>query len=219
MVSEDIADEDFDSLFAIQYKAFSNQPVLTACYPGGLDDPARSKNVARFIKVLGWKDSSVAAAKVTDDETGEICAFATMRFYDENPFSGGKDSNVHFPQVDEGIRSAVEWTFNTKNDRRRGFEALQVPGSYCYLQALATDPARQREGAATLLVKWAVRICDEKGSRTMVEASKDAAKYGLYSKQGFRTVDTCDYVDELKFPGFEGMYVVTAVREARQVKL
>ena len=130
-VSEDIADEDYDSLFAIQYKAFSNEPVIKACYPGGLEDEARSKNVARFIKALGWKESSVAAAKVVDVETGDICAFATMRLYDENPFFGAKDSDFRFPEVDEALRSAVEWFFNTKNDRRRKFEALQVPGSYC----------------------------------------------------------------------------------------
>lgn len=131
IVSEDIADEDFDSLFAIQYKAFSNQPALKACSPGGLDNPGRSENVARFIDVLGWKESNVVAAKVVDDETGEICAFATMRVCDGNPFAGAKDSDIHCPQVDEGMRSAVEWTLNTKNDRRRCFEALQLPGSYC----------------------------------------------------------------------------------------
>ncbi|KAF6218267.1 hypothetical protein HO133_006229 [Letharia lupina] len=179
IVSEDIADEDFDSLFAIQYKAFSNQPALKACSPEGLDNPGRSENVARFINVLGWKESNVVAAKVVDDETGEICAFATMRVCDGNPFAGAKDSDIHCPQVDEGMRSAVEWTLNTKNDR-----------------------------CATLLVKWAARIIDEKGSRAMVEASKDATQYGLYSKQGFRIVDTYDYIDEQKFPGFEGMYVV-----------
>lgn len=131
IVSEDISDDDFGPLFAIQYKAFSNQPALKACYPGGLDDTARHENVARFIKVLGWREPNVAAAKVVDDETGEICAFATMRVCDENPFSGAKDSNTCLPQVDQGIRSAVEWVFNAKNDRRRGFEALQMPGSYC----------------------------------------------------------------------------------------
>ena len=131
IVSEDIAAEDFGSLFAIQYKAFSNQPAIRALYPGGLDDHARSINVTRFIKALGWKESNVAAAKVVDGETGEICAFATMRVYDENPFSDAEDSDVRLPQVDETIRSAVEWVFNAKNDRRRGFEALRVPGSYC----------------------------------------------------------------------------------------
>ena len=49
----------------------------------------------------------------------------------------------------------------------------------------------------------------------MVEASKDAANYGLYSKQGFRTIDTCDYVDQQRFPGFEGIYIVTMARDAR----
>ena len=130
-VSEDIADEDYDSLFAIQYKAFSNQPAIKACYPGGLEARARSKNVARFIRALGWKESSVAAAKVVNDETGDICAFATMRVYDENPFSGAKDSDIRLPEADEALRSAVEWFFNTKNDRRRKFEDLHVAGSYC----------------------------------------------------------------------------------------
>ena len=51
-VSEDIADEDYDSPFVIQYKAFSNEPVIKACNPGGLEAHARSKNVARFIRQL-----------------------------------------------------------------------------------------------------------------------------------------------------------------------
>lgn len=131
IVSEEIAEVDFDSLLAIQYKAFSDQPALRACYPGGLSQPARSENVARFITLLGWRESNVAAAKVVDDETGEICAFATMRVYDESPFSGVRDSDIHLPHVDEEFRPAVEWTFNTKNNRRKSFAALQVPGSYC----------------------------------------------------------------------------------------
>ena len=131
MVSEDIADEDFGPLFAIQYKAFSSQPAIRVFNPGGLDDNARSINVARFIKALGLKESNVAAAKVVDGATGQICAFATMRVYDGNPFSDAEDIDVRLPQVDGTIRSAVEWVFNAKNDRRRGFGALQVPGSYC----------------------------------------------------------------------------------------
>ena len=50
----------------------------------------------------------------------------------------------------------------------------------------------------------------------MVEASRDATKWGLYSKQGFRAVDTYNYVDKTKFPDFEGMYVVTMVRDAQK---
>lgn len=131
IVSEDIADEDFGLLFAIQFKASSNQPAMIAFYPRGLVEPARSENVTRIIKGLGWKEPDLAAAKVVDEETGEICAFATMRIYNEHPFSGARDSNICLPRVDEGIRSAVDWTFNTRNNRRRSFEALQAQGSYC----------------------------------------------------------------------------------------
>ena len=131
IVREDITDEDFDSLFRIQHLAFSNQPAIQAFYPGGLAEATRSENVARFIEILGWRDTNTAAAKVIDDETKEICAFAIMRIYDDNPFCEAKDSDIRFPQIDGELRSAVEWTFNFKNDRRRGFEALQVPGPYC----------------------------------------------------------------------------------------
>lgn len=131
IVSEDITDEDFDSLFRIQDLAFSNQPAIKALYPGGLAEATRSENVARFIKILRWRDTNTVAAKVIDNGTKEICAFATMRIYDDNPFCNAEDSAIRFPQIDGKLRSAVEWTFNTKNDRRRGFEALQVPGSYC----------------------------------------------------------------------------------------
>lgn len=66
-------------------------------------------------------------------------------------------------------------------------------------------------------MNWAVGISDGKGSRIVVEASKDATDYGLYSKQGFWVVDTYDYVDEQNIPGFDGMYVVTLVRDASAI--
>lgn len=86
--------------------------------------------------------------------------------------------------------------------------------TYADLQALATDPARQREGAATLLVKWAVGVIDEKGCRAMVESSGIAAKCGLYEKHGFRAIDRHNYVDKKAFPGMEGTYIETMVRDA-----
>ena len=49
----------------------------------------------------------------------------------------------------------------------------------------------------------------------MVEASKVAAMYGLYSKHGCRTIDTHDYIDEGKFRGLERMYMATMIRDAQ----
>ena len=87
---------------------------------------------------------------------------------------------------------------------------------YADLQALGTDPARQREGAATILLEWAVDVIDKRGSIAMVEASSFAVKYGLYEKYGFRTIDAYEYVDKKKFPDMEGMYIETMVRDARE---
>ena len=53
------------------------------------------------------------------------------------------------------------------------------------IEILATDPARQREGAATILVKWATDKFDAKGCRAMLEASKVATQYRMYEKHGF----------------------------------
>ena len=135
IVSEQIEESDYDPLFAIQYTAFVDEPVLLALYPGGLDPSVRAQNIAIFKTGLGFGDPNVAAAKAVDAQTGEICAFATMRMYDQNPFFPAKDSDVHLPWVAEDEKAYVEWIFNAKSDRRRNFEELQKPGSYgCMFQ-------------------------------------------------------------------------------------
>ena len=131
VLSEDVVDEDFDSLFAIQWKAFAKQPTIKAFFPGGLAESTRSANVARFVKVLGLNGPNAATAKVIDEDSGEICAFATLRLYDKNPFVDGKETDIDFPPGDEKIKLAVQWAYRFKASRRRGLEALQVPGSYC----------------------------------------------------------------------------------------
>ncbi|KAL8659036.1 MAG: hypothetical protein Q9202_007310 [Teloschistes flavicans] len=211
VLSEQIHDTDFEHLFAIQYNAFWKDPVIRAFYPGGLSDSARWDNVEIFIRTLGWRAHNVATAKVVDVQTGEICAFATMRMFDENPFTFAQPPHFEFPHIDEALRPAVEWVLNSKDTRRRTFEALHAPGSYC---CLGTDPAHQRRGAATLLVEWAIKTSEHRGSTIMVEASRDAVDYGLYTKRGFQTIDTHHYFDPAVCPaGFDGMHVTTLLRK------
>lgn len=80
------------------------------------------------------------------------------------------------------------------------------------LVALGTHPKRQREGAASLLMQWALDIVDSKGMIAMLEAGKTAVNYGLYEKRGFRTVDRYTYVDKEKFPHAEAVYLETMIR-------
>ncbi|MCJ1381933.1 hypothetical protein MMC17_005045 [Xylographa soralifera] len=213
-LSENIEEEDYDSLFEINYKAFHAEPILLALFPGGLEPSTCAVNVACFRTFVGGMEPHVAKAKVIDED-GRICAFATMQVHDENPFFGAevKESAVHLPHIQENQkRLFLEWFIETKNIRRKQIIGLQVAGSYgrefrtllwgheaqpaAELRTLFTDPARQGEGAATLLLKWAVGIMDSKGLRGMLEASRVAVEYGLYEKHGFRPIDVHTYVNE-----------------------
>lgn len=78
--------------------------------------------------------------------------------------------------------------------------------------ALGTHPTRQREGAATILLRWATDLADRKGMKTILEAGAAAASYGLYGKHGFRTIDRYTYVDEERFPYGAAVYLETMVR-------
>lgn len=104
---------------------------------------------------------------------------------------------------------------------------LQEPGAYACeysescairilihtgLVALGTHPTRQREGAATLLLQWALDLAESKGMITILEAGKTAVSYGLYKKRGFRSVDKYTYVDKEKFPHAEAVYLETMIR-------
>ena len=130
-ISEKRAEEDFDPLFVIQYKAFFAEFALREVYRSGLEPCARSQNVTRFKAALVWVKPNVKVAKVVDGDTGQICAFATMPVYDGNPFPSSEESDIHFPQVEEKARAFLEWIRNTKNNRRRRFKGLQITGYYC----------------------------------------------------------------------------------------
>ena len=128
IVSEDIGEQDYDRLFVINYEAFSEEPILLALFPGGLDPSVRAQNVASFKAGLGFADVNVKAAKVIDDQSSQIVAFATMRLFGSNPFYPAEDSHVQFPFAEEA--EWVEWFFNYKTDRRREIEKLTRPGAY-----------------------------------------------------------------------------------------
>ena len=129
-ISETVTEQDHDRLFVINYTAFSDEPALLALFPGGLDPSTRPQNVAGFKSRLRFGDLHLVAAKATDEQTGQIVAFSTMWMSDENPFYPAKDNDVHLPFAEPDKREWVEWLFNTRNDRRRTIEALQVPGPY-----------------------------------------------------------------------------------------
>ena len=72
IVSENIEEKDFDPLFVIDYKAFSDAPALLALFPGGLDPSVRAQNVAGFKAGLRFGEAGTVAAKVVDEKTAKL---------------------------------------------------------------------------------------------------------------------------------------------------
>ena len=129
-LSETVTEEDYDALYVINHQAFSAGDLLMGLFPGGLDPSTRAENVQRFASMRGFGSPTVKAAKVVDDQTDEICAFASMRVFEGPPFASNEKSNISYPHVSEDLRPFLEWFVNSKNDRRREMEGLQVPGPY-----------------------------------------------------------------------------------------
>ena len=130
VLSEQIEEVEYDSLFVIYYTAFSEVAILLAMFPGGLAPSHRAENLVRFKSHLGLEELNTVAAKVIDDRTGDICAFATMRMYDKNPFFPGENSEICLPWMGEDKRAYIEWVLNSRKKRRKDIKELQVPGSY-----------------------------------------------------------------------------------------
>ena len=130
VVSETIEEKDCDSLFEIDYKAFSYKPVILALFPGGLDPSARAQNLAALKSEIELTNPQVQVAKAVDVHSGQICAYCVLQIADENPYIPANPSIICFPHVDEDKRPFVEWVFNAKSNRRREMKELQAPGSY-----------------------------------------------------------------------------------------
>ncbi len=55
---------------------------------------------------------------------------------------------------------------------------------------MAADPAKQRLGAGSALVRWGVELADREGLPAYLEASPKG--YPVYRKQGFEPIDVQD---------------------------
>ena len=129
-LSENVTEDDYDALYVINHRAFEAGDIVMGLFPGGLDPSMRAENVQRFVSMRGWGSPTVKAAKVVDDQTGEICAFASLRLFDGPPFTSTEKSDVRYPHIGDDLRPFLEWVANSKNDRRREMKELQVPGPY-----------------------------------------------------------------------------------------
>jgi ribosomal protein S18 acetylase RimI-like enzyme len=115
-------------------------------------------------------------------------AFENNIVYSEENFHG---SSLWHPPGVEFDNSALEPTFEyIPSDRIdvvvKFFEEFEKyhPEDVWYLAFIAVDPAQQRKGIGSFLLKEALQMIDERGDRAYLEASNEQNK-ALYERHGF----------------------------------
>ena len=125
-------------------------------------------------------------------------AFENNIVYSEENFYG---SSLWHPPGVEFDNSALEPTFEyIPSDRIdvviRFFEEFEKyhPEDAWYLAFIAVDPAQQRKGIGSFLLKEALKMIDEKGGRAYLEASNEQNK-ALYERHGFVEIGRVQFED------------------------
>ena len=125
-------------------------------------------------------------------------AFENDIVYEEKNFYGA--SLWHPPGV-KFDNSALESTFaSIPHDRIevviKFFEEFEKyhPEDAWYLPFIAVDPAKQRQGIGSFLLKGALQMIDKKNDRAYLEASNEQNK-ALYERHGFVEIGRVQFED------------------------
>ena len=125
-------------------------------------------------------------------------AFENNIVYSEENFFG---SSLWHPPGVEFDNSALEPTFEyIPSDRIevvvKFFEEFEKyhPEDAWYLSFIAVDPAQQRNGIGSFLLKEALQMIDERGDRAYLEASNEQNK-ALYERHGFVEIGRVQFED------------------------
>ena len=205
---KDIKDEEWDPLFVWSFKGLTDQPAIAIRFPGGLDPAYRTANVGMLRQTLSSSSEDIANVFAKDKVNGDIVAFIACRIY-RGPL-GIIDGELaqppppaRLPQIqDDKDRRFYEQSLTTSQAITREIKELHVP--LLYVQILATDPVRQRQGAASTLLQWATQFAVEaKLKRMALTASQFTVKIGFYEQFGFYVAHEHAFVDKEQFPDRE----------------
>ena len=125
-------------------------------------------------------------------------AFENDIVYSEKNFYG---SSLWHPPGGQFDSSALDSTFaSIPHDRIevviKFFEEFEKyhPEDAWYLPFIAVDPAKQRQGIGSFLLKEALQMIDEKNDRAYLEASNEQNK-ALYERHGFVEIGRVQFED------------------------
>ncbi|KAI5925308.1 putative GNAT family acetyltransferase [Camillea tinctor] len=187
---------DAPRIAAIHLSAFSRNAMLHAQFPSAAVRAA----LARSIELKARAD--IADAKVT--------VLVVRAAPESHPESGGEKEKAEERGKKKGeVVAFAKWTHPGDDEEEAPWEwppgtDVQVLGAWerasegalgralggrgCYrLTFMGTDPAYERRGAATLMVRWGMEQCERERVPAYLESTLEAAPF--YAKSGFRAVE------------------------------
>ncbi|EGP87112.1 unnamed protein product [Zymoseptoria tritici ST99CH_3D7] len=176
---------DCPRLVDIEFCAFANERTNHLLSYRDPHQKADSERAVRCYRSLLRRNnrragsSIVSFRKVTDTTTGKIISFAKTEFkaYTEEELASRPDTGH------EGeSRMNRDW-FALNEKWRRAYVGTR---RHCYLGMVATQPAYQQRGAATMILEPILGDADAEGVECYLEATSTAKP--LYERHGFVAV-------------------------------
>ncbi|GAA5847244.1 hypothetical protein JCM9279_006155 [Rhodotorula babjevae] len=154
---------DLERIAAIHHDAFRPSAISRRIFADVKRDDQCTKMVARLAKCLDDPGSALFKAVGGDD----IVGFALW----EVPKKAGEPE----PDKDDKKKGSDRWPAGTNVALAESFFArldLGINTPHYHLSLLAVDPARQRSGAGSALLRWGSKKADDEGVECYLEATE-----------------------------------------------
>ncbi|KAL9134539.1 MAG: hypothetical protein Q9175_004275 [Cornicularia normoerica] len=186
-----VGPEDVLDITRIFQSAFANDHIMSHFYP---HTPEHLKWDQDFQYFSTQITESAAygghLTKVVEENSGKTVAFSKWDFpyaltAEQREEKKRKERENKLKKVVEGSNEGLMKDFFAQLSAGR--ERWLVPEKTFFLHMLAVDPAYQRRGLGSMLIRPGLEDADKAGAQTYIEASPDGMP--LYLKHGWEPVD------------------------------
>ncbi|PMD55927.1 acyl-CoA N-acyltransferase [Hyaloscypha bicolor E] len=183
---------DIPAMVELNLSAFANDPLSNITMPREMIGEAELRRwMSQFIASF-FEKPEVHFFKITETHTGSLAAWMRCAF---PHVLSEEESEKRKAEKEQKVKDKSFWPKGANLDVINvKFGTLgQLKEYYCndsetyYVQLLATDPAYQRRGLASKLLKQVLQIADRGGKMSYIEATE--AGFPVYQKLLFKQVD------------------------------
>ncbi|KAH8783989.1 hypothetical protein BGZ57DRAFT_220448 [Hyaloscypha finlandica] len=183
---------DIPAMVELNLSAFANDPLSNITMPREMIGEAELRRwMSQFIASF-FEKPEVHFFKITETHTGNLAAWMRCAF---PHVLSEEESEKRKAEKERKVKDKSFWPKGANLDVINvKFGTLgQLKENYCndsetyYVQLLATNPAYQRRGLASKLLKHVLQVADREGRMSYIEATE--AGFPVYQKLLFKQVD------------------------------